>query len=199
MKNSLRAFTLVETIVVVALTAIIMMVLASLITYFYKTNEYVIEQTQAVESARISIEHAMADLREASYGADGSYPIASAATSTVTFYANVDNDIAIEKVRYYLSGSTLYRGVTDPAGSPPSYAGQSESTTLVVNNIRNDVTTPLFAYYDANGNQLAYPINLAQVASVQITVLTDVNPTRAPNVYTLTGSATLRNLRAANP
>ena len=193
-KFSSRAFTLIETIVVVALTAFVMLTLTYLIQYFYKTNKYVLEQSQAVQSARRSIETAMTDLRKASYGADGSYPLSAAATSTVTFYANTDTDAVMEKVRYYLLGTTLYRGTTDPTGNPPSYAGQTEKTTFVVDNIRNDSTTPMFTYYDAAGIQLSYPINLAKVYSVQTTVLTDVNPTRAPNVYMLVGSATLRNL-----
>lgn len=187
-------FTLIEMLVVIALTSVVLLALTFLIQYFYKTNAYALEQTQAVNSARQSVETAMHDLREATYGADGSYPIASAATSTVTFYASVSGTTAVEKVRYYLSGTTLYRGTTESGGSPPSYAGQPESTTLVVDNIRNGTSTPLFAYYDADGNALSAPVNVAQVASVQIDVRTDVNPNRAPEVYTLIGSATLRNL-----
>lgn len=192
-----KGFTLIETIVVVALTAFILVTLTSIIRYFYVTNAYVLEQSQAVNSARRSIQNALSDLRGASYGADGSYPIQAAATSTATFYANVDGDAAIEKVRYYLSGTTLYRGVTDPAGSPPSYDGQPENVTLVVDNIRNG-TTPLFTYFDADGMQLSSPVHLSKIASVRAVVLTDVNPNRAPNVYTLTGSATLRNIHNLN-
>ena len=189
-----KGFTLVETVVVVALTAFILIALAYLIQYFYRTNAYTLEQSQAVNSARRSIENAMADLRGASYGTDGSYPIAQAATSSMTFYANIDSDAAIEKVRYYLSDSALYRGTTKAGGNPPSYSGQPETTTLVIDNIRNGTSTPLFTYYDASGGALADPVDLSTVASVQVEVLTDVNPNRAPNVYTLVGSATLRNL-----
>ena len=188
-----RAFTLIETIVVVGLTAFMMIALGQLIRYFYQTNTYVLEQSKAVDSARRSIENAMTDIREASYGADGSYPLLSAATSSVTFYADIANNSSVEKVRYYLSGTSLYRGVTDPGGNPPSYGGQTEKTTLVVDNIRNG-TTALFRYYDTAGNELTEPITVSAVASVRITVLTDVNPERAPNVYTLSGGATLRNL-----
>ena len=191
-KNNL-GFTLVETIVVVGLTAFMMVVLGQLIRYFYQTNAYVLEQSKAVDSARRSIENAMSDVRQASYGADGSYPLLSAGTSTITFYANIVPGSAVEKVRYYISGSTLYRGVTEPAGNPPSYAGQPETNTLVVDNIRNG-TTSLFRYFDANGTELTPPINISEVASIRATVLTDVNPERAPNVYTLSGAATLRNL-----
>ena len=190
-----RGFTLIETLVTIAITAVVTVALGGLIQYFYKTNAYVLEQTQAPESARRSIESAMADLREASYGADGSYPLAVAATSSVTFYANIDNDAAIEKARYYLSGATLYRGTTKAAGNPPSYAGQPEVATLVVNNIRNGTTT-LFYYFDSAGNQLSVPVNISSVASVQARVMTDVNPNRAPEIFMLTGNATLRNLRS---
>ena len=193
-----RAFTLVETIMVVAITAFITVALGVMIQYFYKTNAYTLEQTQAVNSARRSVENAVHDLREASYGADGSYPIYAAATSSVTFFASIDNDTAIDKVRYYLSGSVLYRGTTEPAGSPPSYAGQPETTTLVIDNIRNGTSTPLFTYYDSNGSLLTEPVNIADIASVRVEAMTDVNPLRAPDVYTLEGSATLRNLHTIN-
>lgn len=192
-------FTLIETIVVVALTAFVLVALTYLIQYFYKTNAYTLEESQAVNSARRSVENAMTDLREASYGADGSFPVESAATSSIIFYASVDADTAIDRVRYYLSGSTLYRGTTEPAGSPPSYAGQPETTTLVVDNIRNATSTALFTYYDANGAALAEPVSIAKIASVRFTVETDVNPNRAPAVYTLEGSATLRNLHTLSP
>ncbi|MBI5405604.1 type II secretion system protein [Candidatus Kaiserbacteria bacterium] len=190
-----RGFTLIETLVVAALTAIVTVALGGLIQYFYKTNAYVLEQTQATESARRSIESAMADLREASYGADGSYPLMAAATSSVTFYANIDSDTAIERVRYYLSGTTLYRGTTKASGNPPSYAGQPEVATLVVDNIRNGTST-LFSYFDSAGNQLSDPINISLVASAKARVMTDVNPNRAPEIFTLTGNATLRNVRS---
>ena len=194
-----NGFTLIETIVAVAMTGIVMATLGVMIQYFYQTNAYALEQNQAVNNARASIENTVRDLREASYGADGSYPIRSAATSSVVFYARSPASGTIERLHYYLSGQTLYRGTVDPAGTPLSYSGQTERTTLVIDNIRNDASTPLFTYYDTSGNQLPDPVNVASVASVRIQALTDVNPDRAPNVYTMLGSATLRNLHDALP
>lgn len=190
-----RGFTLVEMLVVIAITGLMMGTIGRMIALFYKDNGYALEETQAVQSARKSVQDAASDLREATYGADGSYPIASVGTSTVTFYANADGDAAVERVRYYLSGTTLYRGVTQPAGSPQSYAGQSESVSLVIPNVRNGTSTPIFTYDDSSGSALSYPINTGAIMSVGITAMTDVNPNRAPAIYTLTGTATLRNLR----
>lgn len=191
---SSRGFTFVEMVVVIALTVLLSGAVSGMIQYFYKTNLYTLEQTQAVDSARVSVQAAMKDLREASYGADGSYPIAAAATSTITFYANIDADVAFEKVRYYLSGSTLYRGITNPVGNPATYSGQVETTSLVVSNVENG-SASVFRYYDSTGAELTPPINISKIASVTITVMTDVDPNRAPLTYTLVGAATLRNLR----
>jgi prepilin-type N-terminal cleavage/methylation domain-containing protein len=189
-----RGFTLIEMLVTMTISVVVMLAVGFLIQYFYQTNAYTLEQTQAVESARRSIQNAVSNLREASYAADGSYPIAAAATSTITFYSDISGTSVLEKVRYYLSGFTFYRGVTEPIGNPPSYAGQPEVVTLVVDNIRNGTSTPLFTYYDSNGTALGAAPVIPSIISVKLTVLTDVNPTRAPTVYTLSAGATLRNL-----
>ena len=77
------------------------------------------------EQARSGVEDAMKYLREASYGSDGSYPIASVATSSITFYANVNNDTFIEQVTYLLQNGTFYRVVGEPSGNPPTYADET--------------------------------------------------------------------------
>ena len=50
----------------------------------------------------------------------------------------------------------------------------------------------------ADGAELTAPIDAGKIASVKATVMTDVNPDRAPAVYTLVESATIRSLRDAS-
>jgi len=190
-----RGFTLIETIVVVAILAVVGVGLLTMIAYFYRSNAYVLEQTSALDSAHRGINESFSSLREASYGEDGSYPIASAATSSVTFYSDIDSDAPVEKVRLYLSNGTFYQGVTDAAGSPPSYSGQPEKTYTIATWIRNPGTVPIFRYYNAAGTELTGSVSLADVASVRMHLDVDLNPLRAPNILTLEQSATLRNLR----
>jgi type II secretory pathway pseudopilin PulG len=190
-----RAFTLIETIVVVAMTALIFVVIGSLLAYFYKTNEYTLEQATQVWQARSGVEDAMSYLREASYGSDGSYPIANAATSSITFYANINNDSVIEQVTYTLINGTLYRTVAEPSGNPLSYVGASISTTTIATSVVNGTSTPIFTYFDDTGAQLSPPIDIGDISSVETTVVIDVNVNRAPVPFTLSGGATLRNLR----
>ena len=189
-----RGFTLIEVVIVVGITAVVGLALSSMITYFYRTNDYILQEGTAVQSARMGLGIAVQNLREASYGDDGSYPIGSAGTSTVTFYADVNGGTGVQKILYYLKGQTLYRGVTTSAGNPPSYAGQPTSTTTVATYIQNTGALPIFQYYDGTGTLLTYPINLSAVTTITTTLKIDVDPNRSPSPYTLIGRATLRNL-----
>lgn len=189
-----RGFSLPETLVILAILVVVGLALSSAIQFFYRGNAFVLEQTAAVEIARRGVTVGLQNLREASYGDDGSFPIANAATSTVTFYADVDGDAGVERVRLFLENGTFYRGVTNAAGSPLTYAGQPETIDTVTPNVRNTASEPIFAYTNAAGQTLDAPINTAEVVSVDMRLRIDLNPDRAPNIYTLSGSATIRNL-----
>ncbi|MDB5189662.1 MAG: hypothetical protein JWL82_619 [Parcubacteria group bacterium] len=193
----MRAFTIVEVIVLVSVTVVVGMALNSMIVNFYRSNAYLLQQSSAIDSAHRGLRTSFEDLREASYGDDGSYPIQTAASSTITFYSDIDGDGSVEKIHLYLAGVTFYRGVTDSSSSPPTYVGQTEKVTTIANYVRNSSSTPLFSYYDSDGTLLASStVDVSQISSVSTTVLVDLNPLRAPDILTLQEKATLRNLRA---
>lgn len=192
----LTGFTLIEMLMVIAITAIVGLAISNMILFTYRTNAYLYQQSAATDNARRGLDPALQNLREATYAADGSYPLAAAATSSVTFFSDVDVDGSVEKIRYYLSGTTFYRGITNPAGSPPSYAGQPEATSTIAYYVKNfSANASVFRYYDSTGTELAAPVDVADVRSISISVMVDVDPNRTPTTYSLTGSATFRNLR----
>jgi len=189
-----RTFTLIEVLVVIAILGTAGIALSSMIQFFYRGNAFLFEQTAALDSARRGMREAVVSIREASYGDDGSYPITEASDSLLTIYSDFDDDASVERVRYSLSETVLYREVTNSGGSPPSYAGQPSSTTTIATYVQS-TSTPLFTYYDVAGTELSSPIDISGIAAIGITLTTDLNPLRAPNLFTLTGRATLRNLR----
>jgi prepilin-type N-terminal cleavage/methylation domain-containing protein len=194
--STTKGMTLIEMLVVIAIISTAGIALSGAIQYFYRSNAFLLEQTSALDNARRGVREAVVAIRESSYGDDGSYPIETAATSSLTFYSDYDKDASVEKEKYVLQGGTLYRVVTNSAGSPPVYTGQPLSTTTIATYVTNNAATPLFSYFDANGTQLsATSTDESSIASVSITLMVDLNPTRAPNVFTLTERATLRNLR----
>jgi len=187
---------LVETLVVITLTTLVGGGLLAMITFFYRSNAYLLEATTAVDSASRGLSEAIESMREASYGEDGTYPITGAATSSITFYADLDQDSSVERVRLYLSGGVFYRGVTNATGNPLSYGGQAEGTSIIATYVKNATSTPVFRYYDENGVELTGAVTLSRVRSVRTRLEVDINPQRAPNILILEGAATLRNLRS---
>jgi hypothetical protein len=167
------------------------------VLFFYRANTSSIEQAYQIESARHGIDTLVRDLREATYADDGSYPLASFATTSVTFYADTDHDSSIEKVKYVLSGVQFLRVVTQATGTPPTYTGGT-STSTMSDYVRNtEQNIPIFHYYDGSGAEVTdFANGIADVRSVSINLIVNVVPVRAPGDFTLQSSATIRNLRA---
>ncbi|XKT75258.1 MAG: type II secretion system protein J [Patescibacteria group bacterium UBA2103] len=191
----MRGFSLIETVVTISLMSVALLALSMVIVFFYRTNANVLEQSAAISSARRGIENAMKDLREATVAADGSFAIASAGPNSITFYADVDKDNSVERVRYDLASEVLTRYTLQATGTPPTYSGQ-ETSEIISDNVRNAIFVQnVFQYFDIDGNELSSSPSPLDIKFVTATIIVNVNPTRAPEEFTLTSSATLRNLR----
>lgn len=190
-----KGLTLIETLVWAAVFTASMMAIVVSIMSFYRANTYTLEQAQAVSDARRAIERTIQYAREASYSSDGAYPLVSIATSSITFYADIDADPAIERVHYYIQGTNLMQGVLNPSGTPLAYTG-AETVTVLSPFIRNDEQgVDTFAYYDTEGALVTDFSDVTTVRFLTMDVVVNVSPTRLPNELTLHSSATLRNLR----
>jgi hypothetical protein len=97
---------------VTAIGTLILVVVMNSILMFYRANTNTFEEAVQIDEARKGIDKMGRDIRELAYSDNGSYPIVSTATSSFSFYSDVDRDASTELVRYYLVGSILYKGVT---------------------------------------------------------------------------------------
>lgn len=190
-----KGMTLIETVVWVSVTLAAMLAIVTSVQYFYRTNNYAVEQAAAVSSAQRGIESMVKTMREAAYSSNGAYPILAISTSSVAFYADVDSDPFIERLRFFVDGNSLKRGVVDPVGDPPVYSGAEviSSVSDYVRNIDQGVTT--FRYYDVNGNLMTNLTDIAALRFIEVTIVVNINPFRLPNQFTLRSTAALRNLR----
>jgi hypothetical protein len=186
---------MIEAVVWVAMTSMIMLTIVEAVQYFYRTNSYTIEQASAITSAQRGIEEMIKVMREAAYSSNGAWPILTLATSSVSFYADIDDDPFIEQVRYFLDGNALKRGVIDPTGDPPTYSNP-ETFSIISEYVRNrEQGVDMFEYYDVDGNLMTDLSKIAEIRFVQATVIVNINPYRMPNQFTLRSTAALRNLK----
>jgi hypothetical protein len=187
--------TSLEAVVSVSIFLFAMIAVISSVQYFYRTNTYAIEQSSAVTSAQRGVASMVKTMREAAYASDGAYPVVSIGQNDITSYADIDADPQIERLRYYISGTSLMRDVTDPTGDPPVY-GAAQTTSVVSESVRNiEQSVPLFRYYDMNGSLITDYTRIAYVRFIEMNVVVNVDPNRLPNQLILRSSAALRNLR----
>jgi len=191
----MRGLSIVEAIVTIAVTSVILAVITQSVLSFYKSNRVALEESFQIRSAERGVQALVRDLRETTYGDNGAYPLATIASTTITFYSDVDHSAPIEQISYVLSANRLTRTVTYSAGDPPTYTGQSV-TTVVSDFVRNlEDGIPMFRYFDAGGAEVTDPLDITDVVSVTVSLVVDITPVHAPGEFTLRSSASLRNLR----
>jgi len=98
----MKGFTLIETLVVVAIFTVSLGAVFGSILMLYRAHGYTWEQSQAIEEARRGIETMVKEIRTARSGEDGSYPIVLAGDKEFIFFSDINGDGKTERVRYFL-------------------------------------------------------------------------------------------------
>jgi prepilin-type N-terminal cleavage/methylation domain-containing protein len=203
MKSNFRnfnGFTLIEMLVVIAIFTLIMTIATKLIRDFYVTNAYAIEQSAAIENAREGVGTMVRDLREAVPSQGGAYPIENLGIDTIIFYSDIDRDEAVEKARYYVDASRRLIKDTYEAPNVPTdfYPLTPTATNIVAEHIMNGqpgFPAEIFQYFDENGLEITDLNDVDEVRFVEVNLVVNVDPNRAPEEYVLRSSAYLRNLK----
>ena len=196
----MRGFTLIETIVVIVIFTLAIGAVFSLIVMAYRVQGYTWQQSQAIEEARKGIEIMVKEIREARTGEDGSYTIDKTEDKEFGFYSDIDRDLDIEKVRYFiegdpdsLEGALFKKGVINPVGIPATYPTSSEVVTTLAKYLRN--APPIFRYFDENGNELPSPARRKDTTLMQVYLIINVDKDRSPQNFELKSEVQIRNLK----
>jgi type II secretory pathway pseudopilin PulG len=102
LNSSDRSFTLIETVVSIAIFALSMGAAVALVVMTYRNYTYSWQQSLAIDEARKGVETMVKEIREARPGDDGSYPIEKAEDKEFIFYSDIDKDGDTERIRYFL-------------------------------------------------------------------------------------------------
>lgn len=194
------AFGLLETIITLAISSLLAVAIGSFIVSSYKTSRFAEEQREAIVSARRGIDTMVQEIRSARAGEDGSYPVQAAEDFSFTFFGDIDGDARVEKVRYWLEGSDLKKGVIKPSGTPVAYPVNTETVRALSPYVHNGAA-PIFRYYngdypgDVINNPLPTPTRLVQTKLMHVFLEINVDASRAPNSFVLESLTQLRNLK----
>ena len=198
-QNRQKGFSLIEVVIVVGILGIIVVVFSAFQTDVLSFSRLFDKGLSASYGATRVVKDMTATIRIAAPSSLGAYPLASVSSSSLTFYADTDDDGLAERVRYFVASSTLRKGVIKPSGSPLSYNSANEKISYLIDNVLTATSTPLFSYYDKNysgtSSPLPTPVPVADVRLVKITVVIDDNPSLPPAPVTVTTQIMLRNLK----
>lgn len=192
-----RGITLVEVLVTIGIFSFLTVGITSLFLTSWKYNKIVWEQLKTQNEGRKVTRDFVNELRIASLSSVGAYPIESASSTEIVFYGNIDSDTYKERIRYFLSGRTLKRGIIEPSGSPLTYNSANESIVELAHDLIT--STPPFSYYDStysgSGSVLSSPIDVTQIRVVGISLVLEEDPNASPVPFYIESKVMVRNLK----
>ncbi len=190
-----KGFTLIEALIALFIAIIATFVIANLLIQGFHALNLNNSEAATIQKAQKIIAQLTLELRQANEGEQGNYPLIIVQPQKIAFYSDVNQDGKTEEVIYYLSGQSLIKEVIPPTNSqPPQYLSQNAKTETLATDIVNGAT-PIFSYYDSDGNLLSDPADsLNEIRLIRVTLIVNSAPAKFKN-YTLKTFIELRNLK----
>ena len=197
-----KGFSLIEVLIVVVIAAALVIVVSNFSNNTTALNGLIANELQSKSDIAQNLQIMTGEIQSAQASAAGAYTIDSASTSSLAFYSDIKNNGTIEHIRYFLSSSTVYRGVIEPTGTPATYPTSTEILTDMIDNVSVTSSTPLLSYYGASytGSQspLISPVAVASIRLVQIAFTSQINrnPSQPSVLQNFSELVDIRNLNS---
>jgi hypothetical protein len=195
-----QGYGLLEVIISSFLFAIVVAGGAAFFVYFLRNYDFSFEETRIINDAEATMRRIAKEVREARTSENGAYALFTANDQEIGFYSDIDNDDVVEKVRYYLDGSNLYRTIVEPEGSPLSYDDIDEEVSLVSEHLTNN-SDPVFYYYNEDwpGDEINNPLiltnRLSETRLVQIEIKVNTEEGLGVSDFIFSTEVMIRNLK----
>jgi len=194
-----KGFTLLELLVAMGIFSFVLITATWFLVDGLRYNTIIWDQLEGQNDGRRVLQEVVNIVRRAEESSIGSYPIALADDNELIIYSNVDNDSYRERVRFWLEGTTLKKGIIKPSGDPLGYSGEEsivEIAHYVVNIAEN---TPVFYYYDEDytgiEDPLDTPADTPVIRLIRIKLEIEKNPDKTPVPLLVESVVQVRNLK----
>lgn len=198
--SSVQGFTLIEVLVSAAILVILATGFLGMQFIFTQNQVTAWRNYSNIEESNAVVSKFTKEIRVAKQSDEGSYPLVTLSDNEIVFYSDIDLDEDVERVRYTQSASELIKGVIEPSGSPISYLLDTETVTVVADNLVNG-TEPIFYYYnegwpdDTDNNPLPAEDRISDTKVVKIVLTINIKPDDPKSEYKLESSVNMRTLK----
>lgn len=196
----LTGFTLIEVLITISIFVVLIFGITAILSGIFTNSSGQLLSMSNIDQARAVTTTFTNEIRNAITGSDGSYALNQAGDNQIIFYSNFKTpNLVVERIRYYVSGSTLYKGTVIPTGSPATYNLASESVKSIATGVANQGEN-VFYYYDGNytgsSAALSQPVNINQVRYVKINLRLQNQITPSDNsTFSISAGATVRSVK----
>jgi prepilin-type N-terminal cleavage/methylation domain-containing protein len=195
-----QGFTLLEVVIAMGIFTLLIVGISNILIVGLQSNAIIWEQLTTQNDGRQALQEIVDDLRRAETSSVGSYPLLIVSDNEIAFFANIDEDVARERVRYWVENEHLYKGVVDPSGAPLQYVTSTESVKTIAESVKNiGQGTPVFEYfgeaYTSTSTPLAHPIDSTEVRLVRVQLELEKDPTQTPVPLHVEAMVHIRNLK----
>ncbi len=199
-KKMREGFSLLEVVIVIAIATTIVFVVGNLGSNTNVLNTLVSRELQSKADVDQNLQIMTTAIRSATQSANGSYAIVSAGTSSLVFYSNGAAGGAINRVRYFLSSSSIYSGIIQPTGTPAVYPTSSEAITDLIDNVVIVGSSSLFLYYNDSyigptSTAMTSTVDVSSIRLIGLSFYTTVAPSSSPAPQYFSRFINIRNLR----
>lgn len=182
-------------LVAVAIIGIVVPVLFNSIITLYDTHARTLSRALALVEATKGVKEVVRDVRAAVYAENGTLPLVDIATSTITLYSDTDYDGTVERVRYFLSGTSVQKGIIEPTATS-SYPTNTETVETIVSEVANVTNgVPLFRYYSATSTEITTSSRMLDVRRVEVQFVGFSQFRSEQSEVAIRSSASIRNLK----
>lgn len=193
-----RGFTLIEILVTTTIISGIAVMVGLFALDISDFGIFLGDTLTAQQELQQTMNVLSAEVRSMGPADTGGYVIASASSSSLTFYSDTDDDGFMNQVRYFLQGTILRKGVIESSGSPLSYNPVNEIIIDVVHDVVASAGAPIFTYYPtlSGGNEtpLTYPVQVTDIRLIKTTVSADRTPLDIKGRVTFSVTTKIRNV-----
>jgi len=199
-KKNCEGFTLVEMLVALFIFSMIIVAVSLFAVYYFRNSSFSIEQTQQISKVQSAHTRMIKEIREARIGDDGSWPLLICNDNDITFYADATNDGRADKIRYFLDGATLKRGLIEPTVVPVSYPADTEKVIIIAENVVSGIE-PIFEYYngdwpdDTVNNPLISAERIRNTKHIKVNLSISLTDDFAADPFVLKSGVTIRSLK----
>jgi len=160
-----------EVLISIAIFILAILGVTALAQMGYQYYNFVFNQAEILDNIQKSVNTITKEIRKMRQADSGAFGLEKADNNEIIFYSNIDQVTDVERIRYFLDGNCLKRGLIKPTGTPPRYLETDEQINNISCNVTNELNEPIFAYYEdypSEASLLATPSDPHMVTVIKI-------------------------------